>query len=540
MTRAFWTVFLCLTWTVNIFAQQPQPPQETETPPAAAIEIADEPVSISPSTLLPAPLTKSYKADFDETSLTDVIQWLEQEAKLTVLVDQRSLDEAGILPNELVSERLQDEPLYLMLDRLRSLSIAWRYQDSKLHLESVDAEKTYTAQYNVGNLFDAGHDPDTLLDTITSTVAPDSWDEVGGPGSIMLLGDVLFVRQSNRGHRHVKGLLAALKQHGRRTLVDDPESHAKIRATLGKSITVSFRNMPLMNVVKELAETTGIDIRLDLAALNDALIRPRVSVNLSLDEQPLTVALDVLASQYELAWTLRDGAIWVTTGDAEAMVVAVYDVRDLCRDSGESMGLSDAITSQASPDSWEEVGGAGVISFPVPGSMVMYHTERMHDDVLDLLENYRSALRVSKRRVREEQDPDAVLVRYYRMQTDVAADLETAIPELLSVDSWKSEAHPDAIGTILRLSSTTEIQRDNKTGEVIAQIPHAVLVIRQTRKVHDALPNLLIRVNNGDLYGGFGGGMGGMGGGMGGGFGGGGMGGSFGGGFFSIPERNAK
>src|SRR5690606_33086007 len=100
---------------------------------------------------------------------------------------------------------------------------------------------------------------------------------------------------------------------------------------------------------------------------------------------------------------------------------AVYDVRDLCRDSRESKALHEAIENQAHPETWENIGGLGSISFPRPGVLVVFQTEQVHDAVLQLLENYRLALRASKPRV-PKSSPQEIVTRYYRMPTPMAND----------------------------------------------------------------------------------------------------------------------
>jgi hypothetical protein len=118
----------------------------------------------------------------------------------------------------------------------------------------------------------------------------------------------------------------------------------------------------------------------------------------------------------------------------------------------------------------------------------------------------RAALRVSKRRVRPESDPKALITQFYRMPTTVANDLETTLPRLIQTDTWKSQ-NPNAKGTIQKIQSwseTTGLQ--SKTGIEGQPTPYSVLVIYQTREIHDQLPELLRRIQHGDgMRGGIGG-----------------------------------
>jgi len=61
----------------------------------------------------------------------------------------------------------------------------------------------------------ASPDFDSLIDAITSTIAPDSWDEVGGPGSIAPLGTSFVIAQRWDVHRRIEALLEELRARQR-------------------------------------------------------------------------------------------------------------------------------------------------------------------------------------------------------------------------------------------------------------------------------------------------------------------------------------
>ncbi|MFN0197381.1 MAG: hypothetical protein ACKVT0_11605, partial [Planctomycetaceae bacterium] len=257
-----------------------------------------------------------------------------------------------------------------------------------------------------------------------------------------------------------------------------------------------------------------------------------------------------LLSKFNLTWVFLDGVIVITSEDEsrEIMLTAVYDVRDLCRDEGESMALENAIYSQTQSGWQLEGNGNGNIAFANPGTMVVRHTERVHTDLLNLLENYRLALKASKPRNRSEVDPKEVLTLYYRVPTLITADLEKLLPQMVKPDSWKSEDRQDAVGTITILASRPDVLEgrgivgksgDNaksSSAQNVLYLENSVMIIKQSRENHELIAQTIRKVEYGDQLmsptgmGGMGGGMGGMGGaGMGG------MG--FGGGFFSVPLR---
>ena len=492
--------------------------------PAELPSIADTPTYIDPAELLSPVLTKPVTKDFDEVSLSEVAAWLQEQTGLNVVLDERSLDGAGVLPSEPVTDRLLDAPLYLMLDRLESIGVGWRLAGGVLYLQKFQEESTVqTIQYNIGDLLDQKMKSDELRESLIASVDRSAWENADVDSAVVLLGDVLFVRQSPRTHRRVAGWLAALRKPARRVLVDDPAQHAPIRAALDQVTSVQFKGQSFSAAVQSLAEKQKIDIRWDRIALKQAKISERVPVNLEVREQSLRTILDIFTAQMGLSWILRDGALWITTKeDAEhATKIAVYDVRDLCRNREECASLQNTIEQQSSPSTWETNGGTAVIAFPASGIMVVSQTEPRLDAVLALLENYRVALRNSKRRISPEEDPDRIETRYYRMPTEVAESLERLLPKLVASDTWATALTPTAAGKILvsRSWSQPPSTLGGNTSKETAPLKesYSVLIVTQTRRVHAEISVVLNKIQHGDVEskgimggmggGGFGGGM---------------------------------
>lgn len=531
-----------------------------DAPPASQIVIADEPTTVDPATIVPPKLTVPVTVKFEGQSLKEIVKWLQDEQQIVVVLEIRAFDEAGIPTNEPLFDHLNAAPLYLLLNRLSAQGLAWYVEEDVVYITTIeDADLRHvTLPYNLGDLLDAGCQPDDLQQAIRSCTSG-AWEDVGGEGgALAMLGDVAFIRQPQHVHREVGGLLAAMRNHGRRTFTLDPVQHEVLRQKLQDTITVDFEQTSLEQAVRELARISQIDIRLEKVALEDAGISVRSPVTLKLKDQPLQIALRVMLEEFGSMWILRDGAIWVTTREEAALIqkTAVFDVRDLCRDQGESFALAAALMEQTTGE-WEETDGiGGSIEFPKPGVMVVRQTERGLDAVLQLLESYRLALKASRPRKRGI-DPHEVVTRYYRLPSAVARDLAPLLPTLVKPESWTTEKHPDAPGQVLfMIASRPDVMHASSpaqapinpkeppppAAESTVLLDTTVLAIRQTREVHDKLVQLVLKIEQGDSqnYAPVGGPAGGMGGGMGGvGMGGagmGGMGGGFGGGFFSIQK----
>ena len=78
------------------------------------------------------------------------MDWLRDNQQLVVLLNNNTLSEIGVLSSEPISDRLDNGPVYLLLNRLRSLDLAWYFQDNIVHITSAeDAEsRLNTVSYN--------------------------------------------------------------------------------------------------------------------------------------------------------------------------------------------------------------------------------------------------------------------------------------------------------------------------------------------------------------------------------------------------------
>ncbi|MFO0939420.1 MAG: hypothetical protein U0930_01500 [Pirellulales bacterium] len=513
---------LILQWTLIASCTNAQVvDKDTQKSEQAPPSISDIPKSTDSSVAIPDVLKKKVTVDFANKPLSELVVWLRQDTGLNVTIDRQSFNGSRLLPSEPVDDGLIDAPIYLLLDRLKYKNIAWRLVDkSILFYSAEDPGQLLTGQYNVGDLFDKKLESGALELAIKETIDPQSWQDSGGKAEINVLGDVLFVRQSYANHRLLRGWLYTLRNHGRRTLVDDPPQHDAIRKQLEKVISFEFTETPLASAIDELVEKTQIDIRLDRRALAKINFHERSPVTIQVIEQKASTSLDIFLAGYDLAWKISDGVVWITSQEADRSKprIAFFDVRDLCQNGAESEALSDAIATQSS---WNDRKGHHAIAFPIHYTMVVLDSERMLDEILVLLENYRRALRDSKRRVDPETDPNAVITRYYRMPTAVAEQLQQLLPDLVASDSWKAKKQ-DAPGKITIIKSWREDLESGKQTSSAPPVEFSVLRVENRREIQDLLPELLSRIRHGDNIGG--GGMGGMGG-------------RFGGGMFNVPAQ---
>lgn len=445
------------------------------------IKIADDPKAVDPASLIPNPLTVPITVKFEGDPLKSVFDWIAREQKINLLVDNRALAAAKLLDSEPVVEALNNEPFYLLLNRLKSLGLYWYMQDGSLSITSQAKKHETTMQYNLGDLLDTGFTPYELYFTIKSC-SGGNWDNEE-TASATILGDVLFVRQSDDVQMEVAGLLAALRNHGRRTLTLDVPQNEALRAALDKKVTVDFEETPLVVALQDLSAQAQISIRLE----SKGAVRERTPVSLKVEEQKLSTVLQSLISNLGLSWHLKDGVMWIAGPDAAGLYnkTAVFDVRDLCRDQEEAKALKETIRNQFRSKQRPPV------ETPKTGVLVIRGSEQMLDEVLQLLGQYRAALSVSKLRLPkvETLDPKEFVTGYYRLPKPMAEDLLTRLPLIIQPNSWKSTERPVERGTISEISTDSRGPANATAARPTSE--NLVLVIHQSRAAHQEIGKLI-------------------------------------------------
>lgn len=509
----------------TLYGQEPPDHSAAERP-----QISDGPFTVDPSELVPEFLSRSMTLDMPDSSLLELATTLEQELKTPVLFDTAALQAAGIPLAEPFRDRLANGPAYLLLNRLSVLGLAWYVDDNVIHITTAEIarQQMRTNSYPIGDLVDGGFESESLRRALAETLLTGT--ETGESGSVQLLGDVLFVRHNHLVHRQVRGLLSALRKHGRQTFIMDPPEHQPLRKQLDVNVSAQFNSVPLSTTVTKLADLTGLDIRIDSAALRAGNVREREPVSLTLSDRPLRTVLTAMLGQLKLTWTLRDAVIWVTTPAARKAerVIAVYDVGDLCRNTKETYALMNAIPDQTSGEwhkSKKETGHGRVIS-PGAGCIIVRHTQKTHRELEQLLQAYRIALANSKQRNVSESGSE-IVTRFHRLQTPLAEALHRRLAQL--IPGWNSDSKTDLISA--GKGVTSELNDDGDS--IPFELEMSVLIVTQERRIQRELTDIIERLTEGDFlleidkedeY-------------LGGGGGGGGFGGGGGQGFFSLQDH---
>ena len=185
MSRTISTV-VCLV-TLGFFAATSLPAKDKQAP--------QEPPIRSGQAAIEKALQEPIDLKFVEAPLLDVIDFLKKKSKVEIVLDTQCLADVGIGGDTPVTVNLHALPLRSALNLvLRPLKLAWTIHNDVLFITTpeeiqllfttkvLDVADLVVCKDSKGELWD---DYDSLIDIITSTIAPTTWEVIGGPGSIV-------------------------------------------------------------------------------------------------------------------------------------------------------------------------------------------------------------------------------------------------------------------------------------------------------------------------------------------------------------------
>lgn len=338
-------------------------------------------------------LIQPTRGEFVEAPLSDVLEYLQEFHNIPVGLDRRSLDHVGIGSDVPITARVRQGELATNLDAiLDPLGLTWVVQHGVL-LVTTKATAEANCEARVYILLRQVTFDDLLRD-VTGNVNPQSWDTVGGPGSLCPMPPgVLVVTQTQAVHRqiekHYKGILKRVRMPFPATVpgLVGPD----VAKTLLEPTKIDFIETPLEDIVKFLKGVHDAEITLDARALEDVGIGTDTPITMHRKSIGLGSTLSLMLSDLELVWTADKTGIRITTPEAAAAKIelAHYPINALVQ-AGQTDHLIDAITSCVAPASWDDVGGPGSIQVG-RGTLDVRQSFAVHQQVAQLLADLREA-----------------------------------------------------------------------------------------------------------------------------------------------------
>jgi len=369
-------------------------------------------------------LSQKLSVDFVKTPFSETLRKLAEQTGVNIALDHDMLADLGLDANERVTLRVKDCSLRSVLELLTDqidnglLLVIWDESvfvtgDNKESRRICMQQKVYPVGHIVAVRGPDGkptQDFETLRKMITCSVAPTTWEDIGGCGMISSVPvgglDAMIVVQSESVHREISDMLAAMEKllqdgrDGRLAPCYDlpPKTPAReaIDKALKQRVTQLFIEEELSDVAEQLGRMCGVSIVLDRRALEDVGVSTDMPVTEDIKNLPLRDALVRILRMLDLTYVVEDEHVLVTTPEESEMrlPIRLYPIGDLVEKQGganepdDEEYLADLITSIIRPTTWDHVGGPGNLAWMRIGEVPIFgiaQTEEVHAEVLGLL-----------------------------------------------------------------------------------------------------------------------------------------------------------
>jgi hypothetical protein len=254
--------------------------------------------------------------------LSTIARQLSDTHGITIWVNEPALSRVGISRDARLTCAVKNVSLRAALRLLlRESELTFVVRDGILVVTTpAEAQERLTLRaYPVGDLVQpsVGIDGDSPAEFVKGAVAPQSWGDVGGPGSLAYCSGALLVSQTGEVHENLERMLYELRfaMHPAGLPMPPPEATAqqRMRATLQKRVSFNYTEAPLTDVLQALAGQTGVNIQIDTRALDGVGIPTNTPVTFAARDEPFRAALRSLLTTLELSFVFRDEVLLVTT-----------------------------------------------------------------------------------------------------------------------------------------------------------------------------------------------------------------------------------
>lgn len=214
-----------------------------------------------------------------------------------------------------------------------------------------------------------------LAEMVQMLVAPESWRVQGGRGSLQVDGGALVADQTMEVLGQILAFCERLRTARGLPLRSryDPErfslaTHSARGANaLERTVTANYYHpAPLAEILGYLGQRAQVDILLDRLALAAAGLSDQRPARLSVDNRPLSVALDELLQPFGLAYRVVDElTLQVSTQQAidSHLELEFHPAAELLAGALKPAELIDRLKARTGGESWSDAGGAGRIVY---------------------------------------------------------------------------------------------------------------------------------------------------------------------------------
>lgn len=270
-------------------------------------------------------LSAPIEANFQDTPLSDVLEYFREIVQTNVFVQRRQLEDHGVAldtPVTLQTTGLPaDRTLRLVLDAVGTdVPLGFVVDQGVLLIgpEEKLPRRVMTNVYAVQDLLEAS-DGTSLVQLIINSVSPDSWRDNGGQYAITNFDTTLVVRTTRDVHAEVERLLTQLRSaRAAGSPTGAVPYKAPPRARIQKALEIElpelvFDQQPLEAILQVLTDFTKIEIVVDWDELKRAGVTRDRGISYSSRNRPfsevLTDLLRAAAPNRPVLYSVEAGGI---------------------------------------------------------------------------------------------------------------------------------------------------------------------------------------------------------------------------------------
>ena len=191
-----------------------------------------------------AKLEEDIQMEFVEVPVADMLKQLQDIHKLPVVMDLRALEEIGLSADEPISISAENISLRNFLDlALRELDLTYTIRGESLLITTNEAaeDALLSRIYWLEGTGIADTDFNSVTETIQTTIAPDTWEALGGPSTMNPLRSTrpgIVIRTTYTNHQSIERLLEAMREthFGSEPVLEQvpvPASPSGVQGTMG-------------------------------------------------------------------------------------------------------------------------------------------------------------------------------------------------------------------------------------------------------------------------------------------------------------------
>lgn len=359
----------------NEVAAQPLSPEVAPAAPATP-DVVPMPLSAAEDwrRLMQMPISA---ISYQDVPLDRFFAIVTEMAGVECSIDREGWADDGVSPQTKIRVSAEQTTLDEVVARVvEEHRLAILVRDGQLFVTTASRGHGCATTFEVGALASATPDGATaLVGLLRKFAAPESWDVAGGLGTLSAQDAKLHVVNHQQAIAECDDFLRRLE--AARKLASDPASAragalrtawSRVTPSLDAPVSLSANARAASEIIAQLAQQAGADLRIDRLTLEAAGLSPEAPATLAVAGQPLSAALSQFVVDMRWgAWPGREGQLLLGSPQAAArrQLLEFYPVGDALS-GGNAKGFMERLVAEVAPATWPSRGGRAAAYFDEP------------------------------------------------------------------------------------------------------------------------------------------------------------------------------